>query len=51
MKIDKTDLIGIGLSLGVGVLTIAKALMDKKTDEEKIEKAVEKVLDQRSKSK
>lgn len=51
MKLDKTDLIGIGLSLGAGVLTIAKALIDKKTDDEKIEKAVEKVLEQRSKSK
>lgn len=51
MKFDKQDLIGIGLSIGATVLTVAKALIDRKSDDEKIEKAVEKVLDQRSSSK
>ena len=51
MKLDKKDLIGVGLSIGAGVFTLAKALIDKKSDDEKIKKAVEEVLEQRSKSK
>ena len=51
MRLDKTDWIGIGLSVVAGVSTLAKALLDRKNDDEKIEKVVEKVLDRRSKSK
>lgn len=49
MKIDKKDLITVGLTIVAGAASVAKFLWEKNTDDKKLEEAVQKVLDKRSK--